>query len=190
MEGGLHMPAQVELLSGSCGEQAFSFRRMDAEDMERVLELQSRVRRLMPDPTQLVGLTAEELEESMREDLCLGAFVGDTLAAFSLLVINRDSMERNLGQKLGFAPQECVTFDIVFVDPDYRGYGMQTRMLELREEAALQLGARRGFVTVSPENGFSLRNVCGRGFRVLKRARLYGGLDRYILVKELAPEQD
>lgn len=190
MERNFCMPAQFELLSGSRGEQAFAFRRIAAAEAAQVLALQARVRRFMPDPTQLAGITEAELMESIREDLCLGAFVQDRLAAFSLLVTNRDCPERNLGQKLGHPAGDCVTFDIVFVDPDFRGYGMQTRMLQMREEAAVALGARLGFVTVSPENEYSLRNVRGRGFEVLRRARMYGGLDRYILVKRFAPEPD
>ena len=54
-----------------------------------------------------------------------------------------------------------------------------------RDEIAKALGAELGFVTVSPDNAFSLKNIMANGFEVLERRRMYGGRDRYILKKNI-----
>ena len=68
------------------------------------------------------------------------------------------------------------------VHPDYRGNGLQRKLLE----AALGL-LRPGIVgigaTVSPENQYSLNNALASGFEIICRREMYGGYDRYLLKK-------
>lgn len=64
------------------------------------------------------------------------------------------------------------------------GNGLQRRMLEaalpLLPESITHLGA-----TVSPANPYSLSNALACGFTIRARREMYGGFDRYLLVKEL-----
>ena len=39
--------------------------------------------------------------------------------------------------------------------------------------------------TVCPDNPYSLRNARAGGFEIRARREMYGGFDRYLLVKEL-----
>ena len=70
------------------------------------------------------------------------------------------------------------------VHPDWRGNGLQRRMLEaalpLLPESITHLGA-----TVSPANPYSLSNALACGFTIRARREMYGGFDRYLLAKEL-----
>ena len=74
--------------------------------------------------------------------------------------------------------------DSVIVHPDWRGNGLQRKLLE----AALPL-VRPGIVgigaTVSPENQYSLNNALACGFVIADRREMYGGYDRYLLKKML-----
>ena len=74
--------------------------------------------------------------------------------------------------------------DSAIVHPDYRGNGLQRKLLE----AALAL-LRPGIVgigaTVSPENQYSLNNALASGFEIVCRREMYGGYDRYLLAKRL-----
>ena len=72
--------------------------------------------------------------------------------------------------------------DSAIVHPDWRGNGLQRKLLE----AALPL-LRPGIVgigaTVSPENQYSLNNALASGFTIAARREMYGGYDRYLLKK-------
>ena len=72
--------------------------------------------------------------------------------------------------------------DSAIVHPDYRGNGLQRKLLEV----ALTL-LRPGIVgigaTVSPENQYSLNNALASGFEIVCRREMYGGYDRYLLAK-------
>lgn len=176
--------SRMEIFRGRGGETALRVRAITPEDVEAVLALQEYVIDCMPDKSMLCGSDREEILESLELDFCMGIFEGEKLAAFAQMVVNRDT-PRNLGQKLGYPFGKCVYYEIVFVHPDYRGLGLQAYALRRRDEVARELGAELGFVTVSPNNAFSLRNVQASGFEVVERCLLYGGLDRYILKKSL-----
>lgn len=176
---------KMENFKGKRGDRQLLVRTVGLDEADLVMKLQSRVHACMPDPSLLAETRRDQIEESAMLDVCLGVFDGDRLAGFALMVANRESVNRNTGQKNGFIPEECVSFDTAFVDPDYRGLGIQRYLLGAREELARQMGAKYALVTVAPDNEFSLRNILGQGFEIIARKQLYGGLDRYVLRKNL-----
>lgn len=178
-----NFPPERRVFRGKGGERELLVRRVEEHETDLVMQLQSRVRASMPDPSMMAPEEEWEVRESIRMDVCLGIFDGGRMAAFSLMVANRESPERNKGMAYGLNAADCVCFDITFVDPDYRGMGMQACLLALREEIARQLGAKYGFVTVCPANEHSLRNILGSGFEIVERKPMYGGLDRYVMKK-------
>lgn len=173
-----------KIISGKDGKRLL-LRRMDLQEAQIAMNLQTRVWAHMPNPALLAETSMEEICESMKEDICLGVFDGARLAAFSLMVVNRESERRNAGQKNGEPPQECVTFDTIFVDPEDRGIGLQKALFSEQEKLAAALGAKQIFATVAPENSYSLNNMLACGFEIYARKRLYGNRDRYIMRKML-----
>lgn len=173
------------LFSGKNRSMQLQVRLVRPDEVDAVMRLQYSVRDRMPDPSQLAITDREEIAESTLLDVCIGIYDGDRMAAFTLMVVNRESAERNNGQKNGLDPYKCVSFDTTFVDPDYRGLGFQRYFLNERTRIAKQLGAKYALVTVAPENKFSLNNILENGFEIIARKTLYGGLDRYVLKKDL-----
>lgn len=173
-----------KMISGRDGKRLL-LRRMEQQEAQAAMDLQMRVWAQMPNPSLLAETSLEEICESMEKDVCLGVFDGARLAAFSLMVINRESERRNAGQKNGEPPQECVTFDTVFVDPEDRGIGLQKILFLEQEKLAAALGARQIFATVAPENSYSLNNMLACGFEIFARRLLYGNRDRYVMRKLL-----
>lgn len=173
-----------ERFRGRLGERELLIRQIGEQDVGNVLALQQEVMDALPDKKLLVGTDEAQIRESIDLDFCVGIFDGERLAAFAMMVVNRDT-PRNLGQKLGFPAEKCVYFDIIFVHPDYRGMGLQSYALALRDSVARELGAELAFVTVSPDNPHSLNNVMKHGFEVYERREMYGGVDRYILKKRV-----
>lgn len=169
------------------GGRKFLFRRCTEEDIPAILGLQELVYRGLKQKDILIRITEEELRESLKFDRSLAAETEGALAAFSLVTANRVS-DRNLGVYLGLKEEElsaCATYEITFVHPDYRGYGLQRRFIRWKDEEAKKMGAKWALCTVSPDNPRSLENTLGAGFSILREMEMYGGVRRYILQKSL-----
>lgn len=115
----------------------------------------------------------------------------DGVIAGLFLVDIPGEKEENMGFDLGYTKeQRSVTahMDIAAVRPQYRGYHLQRRMMEVCEEEMKRRGFRYLLATVHPDNIYSLSNVQRRGYEIMKTKEKYGGLLRHILCKELCPE--
>ncbi len=159
----------------------FSIKTLSFDQMSDVLSLQDVVMENMQDKTLLFPLSRAELMESLQIDHVSGAYNQDgDLIAYCVLVTNRPG-ERNLAVDFGVAPEESITFDIVAVDPQWRGYGIQQRFIDWSMEVANTSGARYIHATVNPDNNHSGQNFIKRGFAVKKTVTKYGGLTRNLL---------
>lgn len=162
------------------GEE-FSIKTLSFDSMRDVLSLQDVIMENMQDKSMLFPLSRAELMESLQIDHVSGAYnqAGD-LVAYCVLVANR-SGDRNLAADFGAEPEESITFDIVAVDPQWRGYGLQQRFIDWSLEVANNAGAKYIHATVNPENSHSGQNFIKRGFAVKKTVTKYGGLTRNLL---------
>lgn len=166
---------------------ALDIRLCTKDRLDEIIALQRRVYDWIPDKDTFVRTTAEELAESLEQDFCIGAFSGNELAAFTLMVTGRKS-PRNLAGLFGVsdeAARKSVTYDTTFVDPRFVGCGLQSYFITLKDRIAILLGADRAYATVSPDNMHSLNNMRANGFRTVGKKHLYGGHLRYILCKRL-----
>ena len=140
----------------------------------------------MPHPEQFVPDTLENIARYLKEDLCIGGWDGGRLGAYFILrYCGQDA--HNYAAFMGIPREEWdgwANADSAIVHPDYRGNGLQRKLLEV----ALTL-LRPGIVgigaTVSPENQYSLNNALASGFEIVCRREMYGGYDRYLLAKTL-----
>lgn len=162
------------------GEE-FLIKTLSFDTMRDVLNLQDVIMENMQDKSLLFPLSRAELMESLQIDHVSGAYnqAGD-LVAYCVLVANR-SGDRNLAADFGAEPEESITFDIVAVDPQWRGYGLQQRFIDWSLEVANNAGAKYIHATVNPENSHSGQNFIKRGFAVKKTVTKYGGLTRNLL---------
>ena len=193
-------------------EKKFCLRQCLTDDLAQILALQKKVTEALPDRNLFAWTTEEEIAESLALDYCLGVFdpaasdrntgcenpsgseaaqpcegLSNRLVMFSLMITGRIT-PRNLGSYLDYTEEKLlttVTYDSTFVDPDYRGYGLQNLAISQQEEQALSLGAAEALATVSPKNEHSLRNLRINGFEEAGRRRMYGGVLRLIMRKRL-----
>ena len=177
------------ILQKICGrpeQLPVTLRRCGPADAPAFFALQNEVRAAMPRPEQFVPDTLENLTAYLTDDLCLGVFDGPRLGAYFILRYCGAS-EHNYAAFLGIPPAEWehwANADSAVVHPDWRGNGLQCRLLE----AALPLlrpGITAIGATVSPENRYSLNNALACGFAIAARREMYGGYDRYLLVKKI-----
>ncbi len=155
--------------------------------LEAIKALQQKIYDGLPNPETFVCTSEAELKESLACDICIGAFDGDRLAAFTLMVINRPT-RRNLVYLFDDTEQSArrsVTYDTTFIDPEFIGCGLQRFFITLKDRMAVSLGADTAYATVSPDNTYSLNNLLSNGFKTAGKKKLYGGHMRYILRKPL-----
>ncbi len=94
--------------------------------------------------------------------------------------------EKQLGELLGYTKEELsrtAVMDSAAVGKQYRGMGLQRRMLKAAEKELPRERFAYLLCTVHPENTYSLSNMQSQGYRIRGKALCYGGLPRYILEK-------
>lgn len=176
------------VLKNSRGQPcSFVLHQCRAGDLSAIAALQDEVSAALKQAHIFEKTPAEQIEESLCEDFCLGVFCEDTLAAAAIMVVNRVT-PRNLGVHLGYDEERlvrCASYDSVFVLPEFRGYGLQRLLFGAMEERAAGLGCDEALATVSPDNSVSLGNMMTNGFEIVTEKVMYSGVRRYIVRKEL-----
>ena len=174
----------LQKVGGRPARQTVTLRRCTPAEAPAVFALQNEVRAAMPHPEQFVPDTLENITGYLRTGICIGAWQQRRLGAYLILRLCGQSDE-NYAAFLGVPQsqwQHWANADSAVVHPDWRGNGLQRKLLE----AALPL-LRPGIVgigaTVSPENQYSLNNALASGFTIAARREMYGGYDRYLLKK-------
>jgi len=166
----------------------FTFRRCGIDQLDQLLAIQEEAFATLDDDRLLRRNTEEMLASCLGEPhITIGAYDGETMAAFGILYIAGDSPE-NLGRKIGLEGEEMLAtanYKLVIVRPPYRGNGLQRTLAGLLEDEARKLGYRHICSSVSPYNQYSAANFEKAGYVRRGRAVLYGGLERDIFYKSL-----
>ena len=80
--------------------------------------------------------------------------------------------------------QQVIHMDTAAVQSDYRGLGLQKRMVQFVEQELSDGEQKILLSTVHPDNQFSLTNMLHQGYVIQKRIGKYGS-ERYILRKDI-----
>ena len=182
-----NFPKTLTLTRRSGEAQEFLLRQCDESDLYEIVRLQWKIYDAVDDPGIYALVEDDDILESLKEDYCFGVYLDNKLVAFTMMIANRVS-DRNYGSYIGYTPeqqQHCVSMEITIVDEPCRGYGLQKVFVELREGIARELGATESFVTIGPENEYSLRNLQAAGYEIIETRTLYEGAQRHILRKYL-----
>ena len=132
---------------------------------------------------------AEYIDHMMREGRGIGYKAVETESGVTAGVFHvtfPGLSEENLGRDIGFGEDKLdlvAHMDSVAVLPEYRGYGLQVRLMQTAERELERLGIRYLMCTVHPDNGYSRQNVVRQGYRAVKKALKYGGYEREIFLK-------
>ena len=96
--------------------------------------------------------------------------------------------EKNLGWDVGLSAVECekaAIMDSVVVAGNWRGHGLQGKMLREAETELIRRGYRYFLATVHPDNAYSLNNMLRAGYKIKVTKEKYGGKLRHVLLKEI-----
>ena len=167
---------------------SIEIRKGTAADTEHFIKLLHEVRDTMTCPEWFYLDPDDEVREMM-EDGTMRLWVavdGDRLAgAFDIVIPGL--RHYNYGYDLGFSEEELlrvINMDSAAVHPDYRGLGLQKRLMETAQAEIVKEGEKIRLCTVHPENRFSLNNVRKQGYTIQKKMEKYQSV-RYILRKDV-----
>ncbi len=164
------------------------FRRGTPEDTEGFLQFLEEVRAGMTRKDWFY-LDPPDTVHAMMADGTMELWVamdGERIAA-AFDILHPGPADFNYGYDLGLPADELlqvVHMDTSAVHPDYRGMGLQRKMVHTAEKELAGKGRRILLCTVHPENRYSLDNMMKQGYTVQKRVSKYGS-ERYILRKDI-----
>lgn len=167
---------------------ALIFRKGTVQDTELFIQCLDEIKAGMPQKEWLYLDPPEEVRIMTSDgtlEMWLALDSGRPAAVFSVLYPGLHPY--NYGHDLGLRKEDLlrvVHMDTAAVHPDYRGLGLQAKLMYMAELELSGRGERILLSTVHPENKYSLNNMLRQGFMVQKRVGKYGS-DRYILRKNI-----
>lgn len=109
-----------------------------------------------------------------------------------LIVYFPKEIETHMGKYVDLNKEEykkTAYMDSIAVLPEYRGNGLQKKLLAYAERFQGLEEYEHLMATVSPKNPNSLDNFLSMGYKKICKDIKYGGLERYILYKEKKQEK-
>ncbi len=169
-------------------ESTFEFKKCNPLDLDSILAIQEKAFKNLDNPDLLRRNTPEMLLSCLSEPhYTLGVYVQGKLAAFGILY-DALTTEENIGYDIGICKNqltEVINFKLVIVLPEYRGNGLQKKIINILCNIAKENGKKIMCATVSPENSHSIRNFESCGFMFHSAKIKYSGLKRNIYYKIL-----
>lgn len=164
-------------------------RKGTVEDTEKLICLLREVRENMDHPEWFYLDPAEDVRRMMSDGTMQlwVAMDGERMAAVVDFLIP-GMQEFNYGYDLGFSEDlllRVINMDNAAVRPEYRGLGLQRKLMQEAERSLYGTGEKVLLCTIHPENRFSLQNALKEGYEIQKRLPKYGTV-RYILRKNIS----
>lgn len=167
---------------------SIEIRKGDVRDLDAFVTLLYEVHEKMEHKEWFYLDSPEEFRKQMEcgaMDFWLAMDEERVVGAFDLLVPGFEDF--NYGYALGFSSEQLmrvVNMDAAAVHPDYRGQGLQRKLLQAAEDW-LQVGGDKILLcTIHPKNRYSLQNALRQGYTIVKELPMYGTI-RYVLRKDL-----
>lgn len=174
-----------ELMHFEAKGHAFTMRQLGFDSIPALLALQDKVVAAIADKETFYPLSRAELLESIQLDAVAGIYTErEHLVSFAVLVMNRNG-SRSLAHDGGVRENECMTFDGVVTDVEWRGYEFQQRFIDWMTEVAKERQVSTILATVAPTNEASKTNMEQKGFTISRTITKYNGLKRLLMQKTL-----
>ena len=164
------------------------FKKCDLKNIEEICELQEIAFLNLDNKNLLRRNTREMLENCLSSPhYTLGAFFKGELIAFGIL-FDAGETEENIGLDIGLTGSDLnkvANIKLIIVLPEYRGNGLQRRLMTFLEGIAKRNGKEIVCGTVSPENLHSCNNFTALSYNLETTKIKYNGLERNIYYKKI-----
>ncbi len=158
------------------------------QDTEKVIQFLREIRAGMPNQEWFCLDEPEDVRKMMADgtmQLWVAEDADRLVAIFDIHIPGLSGF--NYGYDLGFEESQLmrvVNLDTAAVHPDYRGLGLQRRMMQIVERSLAGEGEKILLCTIHPENRFSLENALKMGYAIQKKIPKYDSV-RYVLRKDI-----
>jgi Acetyltransferase (GNAT) family. len=161
-----------------------SLRECTVFDLDAVVDLNETVYENLTDKSILRHNTSAMLASCLAApNVTLGAWQAGKLVAFGILYVPQDEAENHV-RDLNLNGSFCSANQKLFVvRNDYRGLGLQRRLIVELEKIAQRRGINLLCATCAPHNTFSIRNFEAEGYRYALTEKKYGGMLRNLYYK-------
>ena len=176
---------------GDQAARSFSIRRLTRQDLEQIMKVQETVIAHLENKKILSPLGKKDFEYILAGNgLMIGAVDRGELIAFRALLFPPIHGEGHLGLDAGLPESELpkvIYQEISNVLPAYRGNRLQKLLARLITQKLDDMGHPYRYVcaTVAPFNIPSLKDKFAQGMIIAALKEKYGGLLRYVFVKDL-----
>lgn len=164
-------------------------RELKLSDLNKIIKLQELIINGLENKELYADSKQEEFEEYIN---CNGKIIGcltneDELIAMGVYA-KKGYDESNYAYDIGLNGEEVLKvaqIESTIVKSEYRGNKLQRLICEELEKIARKDNIEILSATASPYNEFSVNTFMNLGYEIKKDKLKYGGLRRYVLVKEL-----
>lgn len=162
---------------------------LNLSDIERIIELQEAVVNGLENKEIYVETEKEEFEEYLNgKGKIIGYLTNDNELIAMGVYANKGYDKENYAYDLdlcGEAVLKVGQIESTIVKDEYRGNKLQKLMCEELEKIAKRNDDEILCATASPYNKFSVNTFINLGYEIKRDKLKYGGLRRYVLVKNL-----
>lgn len=159
-----------------------SVKLLEKDEVGEALDFQQDVFDGMPHKEWFYLITKDEFLRTIEGRGKVG-FLMDGDKKMGIFTFSYD--EDDLLEEYGLDDRNMMIVNGVMVKEEYRGRGLQRRMLQMAVEDAKNNGVDGIVATVHPDNIYSLRNFLGEGFEIIDRIKIYNG-ERYVVYLPVA----
>lgn len=152
-------------------------RLLEKDEVEEALEFQQGIFDGMPRKEWFYLVTRDEFLRVMEGRGKVG-FLMDGDREMSIFSFSYG--EDDLLEKYGLDNKNVMIVHGVMVKEEYRGRGLQRKMLKMAVGDAKKNEVDGVAATVHPDNIYSLRNFLSEGFEIMNKIKIYNG-ERYVV---------
>lgn len=163
---------------------------LDMNYLDKILELEKSIYDDLEDKNYYSCSSRKDYSEIiLKKGKVIGCVVkeSDELVAMGVYASHGDD-EHNYGYDLNVKGEDLLRvgqIESTVVSPEYRGNGLQNIICDILEGLSKQNCDKMIAATVYPENTYSLNTFKKRGYKVMADKLKYGGLRRYVMMKEI-----
>lgn len=173
--------------------QEFTIRRADLADLDSIMAIMETAVQTANQADWFVADNRDFVKRHLRQEgfVLLADNQNQQTAGFLIVRFPGLAMD-NLGLEFDDSKDRLLKtahIETVAVLPDFRGNGLQVRLVQAAETLLSQTPYCYFMATVHPDNHYSLNSMIRQGYRILSTTTKYGGLDRHILYKNLDKEK-
>ena len=166
-----------------------TLKRLTMAYIDQIMALQEEIMEQLEDQQLYVPSNREEVQSHFSTEGVLLGYVTEENELVALVIyVKRGYSDSNYGYDVGLKGEDLLKVgqvDTVLVKDAYRGNNLQYKMCSYLEEIAKEKQTPILCATASPYNTFSVNNFLKLGYEVKKDKLKYGGLRRYVLMKNL-----